>query len=102
LKNGVSGRDPSLHGFWKCSHIFEYAALSKTPCASAGSLILVFQQPDSKSKRFKFRRPHPGDEEAFKAEGQRPVMPLPVMIVVLLAALLHASWNFLVNNRSGT
>ena len=50
----------------------------------------------------KFRRPHPGDEEAFKAEGQRPVMPMPVMIVVLLAALLHASWNFLVNNRSGT
>jgi hypothetical protein len=43
LKNGALGRDPSLHGFWKCSHIFEYAALSKTPCASADGLMLVFQ-----------------------------------------------------------
>jgi hypothetical protein len=20
MKNGASGRDPALHGFWKCSH----------------------------------------------------------------------------------
>jgi TRAP-type transport system periplasmic protein len=33
LKNGASGRDPALHGAWKCSHIAEYAALSKAPCA---------------------------------------------------------------------
>jgi hypothetical protein len=31
LKNRVSGPDPALGGFCKCSHIIEYAALSKTP-----------------------------------------------------------------------
>jgi hypothetical protein len=46
-KNGVSGRDPALRGFCKCSHINEYAALSKTPCALADGLILVFQHPDN-------------------------------------------------------
>jgi hypothetical protein len=45
-KNSVSGGDPSLHGFWKCSHIFEYAALSKTPHASADGPILVFEHSD--------------------------------------------------------
>jgi hypothetical protein len=45
LKNGASGRDPALHGVWKCSHIVEYAALSKAPCALADSLMLVFQHP---------------------------------------------------------
>jgi hypothetical protein len=45
LKNGASGRDPALHGVWKCSHIDEYAALSKALCALADSLMLVFQQP---------------------------------------------------------
>jgi hypothetical protein len=45
LKNGASGRDPVLCGFCKCSHIFEYAALSKTPHALADGLMLVFQYP---------------------------------------------------------
>jgi len=31
--------------FVKCSHIPEYAALSKTPHALADGLILVFQHP---------------------------------------------------------
>jgi hypothetical protein len=46
-KNGVSGRDPALPGFCKCSHIDEYAALSKTPRALADGLILVFRHPDN-------------------------------------------------------
>jgi len=44
-KNCVSGRDPALRGFCKCSHISEYAPLSKTPRAWADGLILVFQHP---------------------------------------------------------
>jgi hypothetical protein len=38
-----------LCGFCKCSHIHEYAALSKTPHALADGLMLVFQHPDSAS-----------------------------------------------------
>jgi hypothetical protein len=34
LKNRAYGRDPALCSFCKCSHIFEYAALSKTPTAA--------------------------------------------------------------------
>jgi hypothetical protein len=45
LKNGVSGRDPALRGSCKCSHISQYAALSKSPRALADGLILVFQHP---------------------------------------------------------
>jgi hypothetical protein len=45
LKNGASGRDPALRGFCKCSHIDEYAALSKTPRAWADDLMLVFEHP---------------------------------------------------------
>jgi hypothetical protein len=45
LKIRASGRDPALCGFCKCSHIYEYAALSKTPHALADGLMLVFQQP---------------------------------------------------------
>jgi hypothetical protein len=45
LKNRASGRDPALCGFCKCSHINEYAALSKTPHALADGLMLVFQHP---------------------------------------------------------
>jgi NAD(P)-dependent dehydrogenase (short-subunit alcohol dehydrogenase family) len=33
-------------------------------------------------------------------ERKRPLMSLPVMIVVLVAALLHASWNFLVKRNN--
>ncbi|MCK7513332.1 MAG: hypothetical protein MZV70_61055 [Desulfobacterales bacterium] len=40
-----SRRDPALCGFCKCSHIDEYAALSKTPHAWADRLMLVFQHP---------------------------------------------------------
>jgi hypothetical protein len=47
LKNRAEGRDPALRGFCKCSHINEYAALSKTPRALADGLILVFQHPDN-------------------------------------------------------
>jgi multidrug efflux system outer membrane protein len=43
VKLGASGRDPALHGFCKCSHIDEYAALSKTPRALADGPMLVFQ-----------------------------------------------------------
>jgi hypothetical protein len=46
-KNGVSGRDPALRAFCKCSHIMKYAALSKTPRALADGLILVFHHPDN-------------------------------------------------------
>jgi hypothetical protein len=45
LKNGASGRDPALRGFCKCSHIDEYAALSKAPHALADGLMLVLQHP---------------------------------------------------------
>jgi hypothetical protein len=45
LKNRASRRDPALCGFCKCSHIDEYAALSKTPHALADGLMLVFQRP---------------------------------------------------------
>jgi hypothetical protein len=48
-KNSFSGRDPALRGFCKCSHIMEYAALSKTPRALADGLILVFKHPDNLS-----------------------------------------------------
>jgi hypothetical protein len=41
-KNGASGRDPALHGVWTCSHIDEYAALSKAPCALADGLRRSF------------------------------------------------------------
>jgi hypothetical protein len=34
-----------LCGFCKCSHIYEYAALSKTPHALADGLMLAFQHP---------------------------------------------------------
>jgi hypothetical protein len=44
LKNGASGRNPALRGFCKCSHIYEYAALSKMPRALAGGPMLVFQR----------------------------------------------------------
>jgi hypothetical protein len=44
LKNSASNRDPALLGFCKCSHIIKYAALSKTPCALADGLMLVFQE----------------------------------------------------------
>jgi hypothetical protein len=45
LKNCVSGLDPALRGFCKCSHIVKYAALSKTPRAWADGPILVFRHP---------------------------------------------------------
>jgi hypothetical protein len=45
LKNCASRRDPALCGFCKCSHILEYAALSKTPHALADGLMLVFKHP---------------------------------------------------------
>ncbi|MCK7469764.1 MAG: hypothetical protein MZU95_02390 [Desulfomicrobium escambiense] len=45
MKNRASRRDPALCGFCKCSHIAEYAALSKTPHALADGLMLVFQHP---------------------------------------------------------
>jgi hypothetical protein len=45
LKNCASRRDLALCGFCKCSHIFEYAALSKTPHALADGLMLVFEHP---------------------------------------------------------
>jgi hypothetical protein len=45
LKNGASGLDPALRGFCKCSHITEYAALSKAPRALADGPMLVFQHP---------------------------------------------------------
>jgi hypothetical protein len=48
LKNCASRRDPALCGFCKCSHIDEYAALSKTPHALADGLILVLQHPVTK------------------------------------------------------
>jgi hypothetical protein len=47
LKNRASRRDLALCSFCKCSHINEYAALSKTPHALADGLMLVFQHPDS-------------------------------------------------------
>ncbi|MDO8942638.1 MAG: hypothetical protein Q7U75_05610 [Desulfobacterales bacterium] len=45
LKNRASCRDPALCGFCKCSHIDEYAALSKTPHALADGPMLAFQHP---------------------------------------------------------
>jgi hypothetical protein len=45
LKNRASRRDPALCGFCKCSHIFEYAALSKTPHALTDGLMLAFEHP---------------------------------------------------------
>jgi hypothetical protein len=45
LKNGASGRDPALRGSCKCSHISQYAALSKSPRALADGLMLVFKHP---------------------------------------------------------
>jgi hypothetical protein len=53
-----------LCGFCKCSHIDEYAALSKTPHALADGLMLVFQHPDSASgagKAFLFLLPAVSD-----------------------------------------
>ena len=43
--NGAACRDPALCGFCECSHLFEYAALSKTPHALADGLMLVFHHP---------------------------------------------------------
>ncbi len=57
LKNRASGRDPALCGYCKCSHITEYAALSKIPHALADGLMLVFQHP-AESKRTSLRPPH--------------------------------------------
>jgi hypothetical protein len=45
FKNGASRRDPALCGFCKCSPINAYAALSRTPHASADGPMLVFQHP---------------------------------------------------------
>jgi hypothetical protein len=45
LKNRASRRDPALCSFCKCSHIAEYAALSKTPHALVDGLMLVFKHP---------------------------------------------------------
>ncbi len=45
LKSGASRRDPALRGFCKCSHMTEYAAVSKTPHALADGPMLVFQHP---------------------------------------------------------
>jgi len=45
LKNCAEGLDPALCGFCKCSHINEYAALSKTPHVLADGLMLVFHHP---------------------------------------------------------
>jgi len=45
LKNLTCGRDPALCDSCKCSHIAEYAALSKTPHALADGLMLVFKHP---------------------------------------------------------
>ena len=47
LKTRASRRDPALCGYCKCSHIIEYAALSKTPHALVDGLMLVFQHPAS-------------------------------------------------------
>ncbi|HSO61493.1 MAG TPA: hypothetical protein VLR50_10710 [Desulfobacterales bacterium] len=44
LKNCASRREPALCGYCKCSHIPEYAALSKTPHALTDGLMLVFQR----------------------------------------------------------
>jgi len=38
LKNRASHRDPALNGYCKCSHMTEYATLSKTPHALADGL----------------------------------------------------------------
>jgi hypothetical protein len=45
FKNGASGRDPALRGSCNCSHISQYAALSKSPRVLADGLMLVFQVP---------------------------------------------------------
>jgi hypothetical protein len=50
LKNGASGRDPALRGSCKCSHMSQYAALSKSPRALADGLMLVFQHPAKESR----------------------------------------------------
>jgi hypothetical protein len=42
LKNGASGRDPALHAVLEMLTYSEYAALSKTPCALADSLMHRF------------------------------------------------------------
>jgi hypothetical protein len=51
LKNSASHCDPALCGFWKCSHIDEYAALSKTPHALADVLTPIFQHSVNGSAR---------------------------------------------------
>jgi hypothetical protein len=43
LKNGASRGDAVLRGFSKCSHMRQYAALSKSPRTLADGLMLVFQ-----------------------------------------------------------
>jgi hypothetical protein len=45
LKNRAQGRNPALCDFCKCSHLTEYAALSKTPQALADDFMFVFQHP---------------------------------------------------------
>jgi hypothetical protein len=43
-----------LCGFCKCSHLDEYAALSKTPHALADGLMLVFKHPGKGSVPTRF------------------------------------------------
>jgi hypothetical protein len=45
LKNSASRRDPALCGSCKCSHLNEYAALSKTPHALSNGMMLVSKHP---------------------------------------------------------
>jgi hypothetical protein len=47
LNHSASGRDPALCDFSKCSDRVEYAALSKTPHALAGGVMLVLKNPDN-------------------------------------------------------
>jgi hypothetical protein len=64
LKNRALGRDPALCGFCKCSHMTEYAALSKTPHALADGRMLVFQHPVKPQSglklEYEFRETHKG------------------------------------------
>jgi hypothetical protein len=45
LKNGASSRDPALRSSCKCSHISQYAALSKLPSDLADGPMLAVQHP---------------------------------------------------------
>jgi hypothetical protein len=55
-----------LCGFCKCSHINQYAALSKTPHALADGLMLVFKHPDETCLR---SHPHPGVPPNYRLTG---------------------------------